>query len=584
MANYNCSFQIINSLESFVDLFYLLMIGSGAGIRVLKDDVVGLPKFRTDVKVYHKEYSPVPRKDRSDQTSMIFEDNEAEIVVGDSKEGWVESLRVYLDILTRHSFRKVKSIIFNYDHVRPKGERLKTFGGTASGHESIKNMFVKIDKTIKKIDAETTRKLRPIDCVDIANIIGENVVVGGVRRTSEIVLFDYDDEDVLTAKEKLYTQENGQWKINQDIIHRQMSNNSIYHKQKPSREFWKWQFSQMRYSGEPGVVFQDQASQRRPDFHGVNPCGEILLNNRGLCNLTTVNVLAFVEDGKLNVNKLMRAQEMSARASYRMTNVELELPKWDKVQAEERLTGCSLTGWQDMVNVTNMGREEQSELLKRLRAVAHSAVKEIANFNGTPESLLTTTVKPEGTLSQLPVVSSGVHYSHSPYYVRRVRVNSHDPIVKVCEELGLPIYPEVGQEWETCSTKVVEFPVKAPQGRTKYDVSAIEQLENYKMFMADYVDHNASVTVSVREHEWEEVEQWVYDNYEHCVALSFLSLDDSFYQLMPYESITEEEYLRRAEQLKNISITPSRIAKYEKIYEELDIEDDGCVGNVCPIR
>ena len=179
MANYNCSFQIINSLESFVDLFYLLMIGSGAGIRVLKDDVVDLPKFRTGIKTYHKEYSPVPRKERSDQSSMVFEDNEVEIVVGDSKEGWVESLRIYFDILTRHSFRKVKAIIFNYDHVRPKGERLKTFGGTASGHESIKNMFVKIDKTIKKIDAEATRKLRPIDCVDIANIIGENVVVGG---------------------------------------------------------------------------------------------------------------------------------------------------------------------------------------------------------------------------------------------------------------------------------------------------------------------------------------------------------------------------------------------------------------------
>ena len=144
---------------------------------------------------------------------------------------------------------------------------------------------------------------------------------------------------------------------------------------------------------------------------------EILLNNKGLCNLTTLNVFAFVQNNILDVERLLYAQRLSARASYRMTNVELELPKWDAVQKEERLTGVSLTGWQDMVNATNMSREQQSQLLSELRKVAHEEVESLANQISANKSLLVTTVKPEGTLSQLPTVSSGVHYSHSPYYI-----------------------------------------------------------------------------------------------------------------------------------------------------------------------
>ena len=130
-----------------------------------------------------------------------------------------------------------------------------------------------------------------------------------------------------------------------------------------------------------------------------------------------------------------------------------------------------------------------------------------ADALGMAEPLLVTTVKPEGTLSLLPTVSSGVHYSHAPYYVRRVRISAEDPLCKVCEELGYPVFPEVGQTAEDCRTKVVEFPVKAPAGRVKADVSAIEQLENYKMFMTHYVDHNCSITIHVRQNEWDAVEE-----------------------------------------------------------------------------
>jgi ribonucleoside-diphosphate reductase alpha chain/ribonucleoside-triphosphate reductase len=304
-----------------------------------------------------------------------------------------------------------------------------------------------------------------------------------------------------------------------------------------------------------------------------------------LCNLTTINVFAFIlPNGTIDEQGLLEAQKMSARAGYRMTCVELELPKWDAVQKRDKLVGCSLTGWQDMVNAVNMTKEGEIELLTKLRKVAHDAVGEMAHITGGNIPLLTCTVKPEGTLSQLPTVSSGVHYSHSPFYIRRVRINSDDPLVKVVTDLGFPIHPENGQEWDTCKTKVVEFPVKAPDGKTKYDVSAIEQLENYLMFQKYYTDHNTSITVHVRNNEWEAVEEFVWEHWDDIVAVSFLSLDDSFYQLLPYEAITEEEYNLRLNEVEGKTITPNKIAKYEEEEIELDIGSDGCDTGVCPVR
>lgn len=587
MANFNCSFTVIDNFNAYKDLFYLLMVGSGVGIRVLKSDVVKLPKLRTDFDVIHEDYSPTAKSEREDSTSLEFShNNTVRIIIGDSKEGWVQSLDFYIKILYSNEYRNIKTIIINYNNVRPKGEILKTFGGTASGHRSLKNMFTKMTTVIKKrgvVVGENYVKLLPIDCLDMANIIGENVVVGGVRRTAEIVLVDADDRECIEAKSALYKQIDGQWIVDQDIIHRQMSNNSIYYQTKPSREQLHWQIQQMRYSGEPGWVNEVAGAKRRPNMNGVNPCGEILLDANGLCNLTTINCFSFVkEDGTLDKDGLLDAQRMSARAGYRMTCVELEIPHWNYVQNRDKLLGCSLTGWQDAMNALDYSKEQQGELLKELRDVANTAAKEYAEDIGQNVPLLVTTVKPEGTLSQLPTVSSGVHYSHSPYYVRRVRINADDPLVKVCEELDYPIFPEVGQEYETCSTKVIEFPVKAPEGITKYDVSAIEQLENYTLFMENYVDHNCSITIHVRDHEWEAVEQWVWDHWDDVVALSFLSLDDSFYQLLPYEAISQEEYDRRKADMK--PFLTNLLSKYEKYETELDIGTEGCETGACPIR
>ena len=585
MANYNCAFEVIDDYHAYHDLFYLLMVGSGVGVRVLKSDAAKLPQVRTNLEIIHKAYSARPVKERNEYTNLSFSGDTAMLSIGDSKEGWAQAIEHYFDVLTNLEYTKIRKIMVEYDSIRPRGERLKVFGGTASGYESMLTMLDKIHRVIATAglrEGSTRIQLRPIDLLDIANIIGENVVSGGVRRTSEIGLIDQDDTECIQAKSKLYRQIDGRWEIDRNIAHRQMSNNSIFYRRRPTREQLHWHLQQMRYSGEPGWINEEAGLKRRPNFCGCNPCGEILLDSHGLCNLTTVNVMAFVHDGVLDEEGLLDAQRMSARAGLRMTCRELEMHRWNLVQQRDRLLGCSLTGWQDMVNAVGLDREGQIALLEKLRAAAHEAAERMAVSLNLNAPLLVTTVKPEGTLSLLPTVSSGIHYSHSPYYIRRVRISASDPLCRVCEELGYPVYPEVGQDAETCRTKVVEFPVKAPAGRVKADVSAIEQLENYKMFMAHYVDHNCSITVHVRDSEWDAVEEWVWNNWDDVVALSFLSYDESFYDLMPYEAIDEAEYLRRKAAMRPFN--PSLLSKYEQSETQLDVGDAECASGVCPVR
>lgn len=588
MSNYNCSFTVIDSFKAYQDIFYLLMVGSGVGFRVLPKDIEKLPKMRMDIEIVHKYYEPVQKDMRREYTDFDFGDDVVTLNIGDSKEGWVQAIEYYFKFLVEHSYRPIKRIIFNYDSVRPKGEKLKTFGGTASGHQSLKRMFTKIDKLLKeKPEREQDNfyrvKLKPVDAMDIANIIAENVVSGGVRRSSQICLFSADDQEIAQAKSNLYVQRDGEWIINPEISHRQMSNNSIFYEAKPARDKLKWHIKQLRYSGEPGFINAVEAGRRRENFKGVNPCAEILLDSRGVCNLTSVNVMGFVDDeGKLDREALYEAQRLSARAGYRMSLIEFELAEWDQINKRDRLIGTSLTGWQDMKNAVGLNEREEAELLMELRKVARDAAQEIAVQIGDVEPKLVTTVKPEGTQAQMPTVSSGLHYSHSPYFVRRVRISASDPLARVCSELNYSIFPEVGHDPENPETLVIEFPIKAPEGKTKGDVSAIEQLETYKMFMENYVDHNASITVHVRENEWDDVEEWLWDNWDSVVGISFISYNDSFYDLMPYEEIEEEEYRRRLSEMERFN--PALVSKYESEYIAREIDASSCDTGVCPVR
>ena len=301
-----------------------------------------------------------------------------------------------------------------------------------------------------------------------------------------------------------------------------------------------------------------------------------------MCNLTEVNLMAFVdENGNIDKEGLLKTQKLSAKVGYRMATTELEIHEWNLVNQEDMLTGCSLTGVMDFVNATGISTQELTVILTDLRATARQEVDRLANFLGMNKSKLVTTIKPSGTISQLPTVSSGVHFSHSPYYIRRVRINANDPMSKALKKIGFSWYPENGQTIEEHTTAVFEIPVKAPEGRTKYDVSAVEQLELYKIMMKYYVDHNASNTVHVRDDEWKEVEEWVYNNWDDVVGVTFISLDDSFYQLMPYESITKEKYEELKAKLPVFH--PSLLKEFENFEEEFELDAD-CDTGLCPIK
>lgn len=584
LSNYNCAFTDIEKFSDLVDVFYLLMVGSGVGIRITKETVAKLPGVRQvtlEGRYDGTVRANTPKEDMEDTRCILDKkDNSiAVILVGDSKEGWCDALDVFFKLLSLDEYKDVNRVIIDYSYVRPEGERLKRFGGRASGHKSIKRMFEKINKVICQREDGI---LKTIDILDIATIISENVVSGGVRRSAMMVICDEDDDDVITAKRNIYKVVDGKWIEDTNISHRKMSNNSILYKQRPSLERIREIIDSIKVNGEPGFINGAEALRRKPTFRGCNPCGEILLESKQCCNLTTNNLMGFVEGSVLNEEQLIETLRLSTRVAIRMTLVDVELPEWNKVMQEDRIIGISLTGMMDMVNKTGMSYEDLADLLRRLRDEVHKEGMSYSAMLGIEPPKLMTTIKPEGSLSTLPCVSSGIHFAHSNYYIRRIRISVTDPLYKMIESEGsFPIYNENGQTDENCTIKVIEFPIKAPKGRTKYDVGAIEQLELYKMSMQNWSDHNSSITVHVREHEWEAVSQWLYDNFDYVVGITFLPLMEETYPLLPYETTSKEDYEERVRSLKPINY--ELLARYDN-NEQHDIIDAECESGACPIR
>lgn len=585
LANFNCSFVVIDSIKSLCDLFYLLMVGTGVGVRILPSDVNELPRFRQNV-ILHHQYNKHSTKQKGRENTYVETDGDMCIIhIGDSKEGWVDALKAYLLCLVE--LDAPSHIMLDYTEIRVKGATLSNFGGTASGYESIMDMFTKIHRVIQEglfSSKPVNGKLRPIHCLDICNLIGQNVVVGGVRRTAEIAIIDPHDEECVHAKDN----------IQPGMEHRYMSNNSIFQEERPSREKIHELFNSIRTSGEPGIINVAEAKRRRADFAGVNPCCEIILPPNAVCNLTTVNMVAFADkQGNVDWDSLEEAFVLSARAGYRMTCVDLELEGWNVAHHRDRLTGCSMTGWQDFIakmsNDTFVRAGGKAGILKWLRNVIHEAGEDIASELKTPVPLLMTALKPEGSLSLVANgVSPGVHWQHSPYFIRRIRVNAHDPLALTAKELGWQIHPEVGQDMETATTLVIDFPVHSPSEVTKADIPAVEQLKEYILFQKFYTDMNTSNTITVKPDEWEEVEDFVYNHWDDMLGVTFLELNSTYYPLMPYEECTKEEYEELKSKMKPFD--PDLLNAMElssrNMGKEFEILDDRaeCSQGVCPIR
>lgn len=505
VAAYNCSYLPVDHMRSFDEAMYILLCGTGVG-------------FSCEAK-YVSKLPTVPDNLESD----------GHIVVEDSKEGWCTAYKTLIK-------RLYNGYIPTWDvsKVRPAGAPLKTFGGRASGPAPLVDLF---NYTISKFTSSQGRQLSPLECHDIMCKIGEVVVVGGVRRSAMISLGDLGDYNHATAKSGTW------WLTNPE---RALANNSAVYSKKPSMgEFMKeWLDIYSSHSGERGI-FNREASQkqatkwgRRSESidYGTNPCSEIILKPYQFCNLSTVVVSP--EDTISTLKYKVRLASIMGTMQSTLTDFPYLRDVWRKNTEEERLLGVSMTGILDNKLLRGQDHSNLEEVLSILREEARTANAEWAEMLGINPSAAITCVKPEGTVSQLTLTSSGIHPGHAKYYIRRVRQDIKDPLTQFLIDQGVPNEPCVMKPDQTV---VFSFPMKS-EGFTREDLGTIEHLNLWLTYQRYWCEHKPSVTISVKEHEWMEVGAWVYEHFDECTGISFLPDDGGTYQQAPYETCTKEKH------------------------------------------
>lgn len=547
VAAYNCSYVAPTRWRDFAEILYVQMCGTGVGFSVESQIIQQLPQIKK-------------------QTGKIRQ----KLVIEDSKEGWAEAFRIGLE-----TWAGGEDLSFDYSKVRPRGARLKTMGGRSSGPGPLREL---LEFTKAKVLARQGRRLTNLDVHDIICKSGEIVVAGGVRRSSLISLSDLDDEQMRFAK-------TGQFFLTDP--QRSMANNSAVYEEKPgTAEFLdEWIALAKSGTGERGIFnrggIKKQIPERRIKLSekylseiGGNPCGEIYLRSRQFCNLSAVVVRA--KDTKKDLLNKIKMASLLGTYQATLTDFPYLSPDWKKNCEEEALLGVSLTGYWDNKVVRN------AKILSQMRNLAIETNKKYAKRFKIKPSTAVTCIKPSGNSSQLLDTASGMHPRYSKYYIRRVRINSSDPLLRMLKDQGFTAYPEVGQTVDSATTFVLEFPIKAPKGAiVKDDVSAIELLENWKLLKTNFTEHNPSATIYVGDDEWVEVANWIYKNWEIIGGLSFLPRNNHVYQLAPYQEIDEKTYNEMAKKIPEIDF--SKLLLYEYDDETEGAKEAACVGGACEI-
>jgi len=544
---YNCSFIAPSKLTDFAEIMYISMCGTGVGFSVESQNIQALPqiKFQTGKKL--------PKH-----------------VVADSKEGWADALT--LGIKTWFDGNDIE---FDFSKVRPAGARLKTMGGRASGPQPLITLLSMVRR---KVIAKQGRRLSNLDAHDIICAIGDCVVAGGVRRSALISLSDLDDEAVRDAKK-------GQFFLTEP--QRSIANNSAVYLEKPTSTafFDEWIALMKSGTGERGIFNRGGLAKTLPERRlkalkhdisalGTNPCGEIILQSKQFCNLS--EVVARAGDDEKKLLKKIRLATILGTYQATLTYFPYLSKEWKEHCEAERLLGVSITGQWDCPAVRH------PEVLKKLKAETIKINREYAKKFKINASTCITCVKPSGTVSQTVDCASGMHPRYAPYYIRRIRISATDSLFKMLRDQGVPYFPEVGQSMDSATTYVFEFPVKAPKNAVVKDhLSAIEQLEFWKMVKLNYTEHNPSITIYVGEDEWIAVADWLYKNWEIIGGLSFLPRNDHVYQLAPYEEINEKKYDELVKKMGTIDF--SKIITYEKTDESDLKKEAACVGGMCEI-
>ncbi len=541
---YNCSYAQIDSPTSFAEALYILMCGTGDGYSVRK------------IHIDSEQLPIIPTIDQF---------NKSIIVIEDSRTGWADSIKSLMDSLFIG-----KDIEFDYTLLRPKGARLITMGGRSSGPAPLITLHNFIRETFLIAQG---RKLTTLECNDIRNQVADTVQVGGVRRSSQIAFSDLEDELMSTAKK---------WPFHP---RRSMANHSSIHLQKPTAvDFLKeWALLAASGTGERGISNLEagrlNSPKRRNSFliEGSNPCHEILLRNKQFCNLSEV-VIRSDDDLDTLLEKVETATWIGVIQSS-FTYFPYLSKEWKENCEEERLLGVSLTGQMDNPELLT------PDVLKALKQKAIKVAKHASNKMGINMPTAITCVKPSGTVSQLVDSSSGIHPRYANYYIRRYRISSIDPLFKLLKDQSFPFSPENGQEnlpEEQVNTWVVSFPIKSPKGSIiRSELTAINQLEWYKKIQTNWCEHNASMTVYVKDEEWFEVGNWVYKNWDIINGVSFLPYDGGKYKQAPYEEVTEEIYNQLVQKQQKIDY--SLLSKFETDDNTEGAKSYNCTGDRCEI-
>jgi ribonucleoside-diphosphate reductase alpha chain len=545
-AGYNCSYLPIDDAKAFDEAMYILLCGTGVGFSVERQSIQKLP----------------------DIPEELFESNTV-VVVSDSKEGWAKALRQVIALLYAGEVPK-----WDVSKVRPKGARLKTFGGRASGPEPLVELFQFVSNVFKGAKG---RKLNSLECHDIMCKIGEVVVVGGVRRSAMISLSNLSDDRMRHAKSGAWWEKNGQ---------RALANNSACYTERPDVGIFmqEWNALYESKSGERGIFNREAAKKvvkqngrRNSDFDfGTNPCSEIILRPYQFCNLSEIIVRA--DDTADSLKRKARLATILGTFQSTLTHFPYLRKVWQKNTEEERLLGVSMTGILDNALLNNPDDSRLEHLLNELKNVCVATNAIVAEHLGIPASAAITCVKPSGTVSQLTDSASGIHARHAEYYYRRVRGDKKDPLTQHLIDSGVTAEPCVMKPDQTV---VFTFPKRAPAGAMlRKDLTALQHLKLWLAYQRHWCEHKPSVTISVSEHEWPEVGAFVWKYFDEMSGVSFLPYDGGSYRQAPYEDCTKEQY----EAL--LATTPATIDWDSLIEVDDNVEGTqmlACTAGVCEI-
>lgn len=542
----NCAFTVVDKpVEPFVWAMDLLMLGSGVGYNIQKENVEKIPPVKADFK-----------------TPVRVDNAGADFIVPDSREGWVALLGKTLKAAFLAHRTGKQTFTYSTQLIRSKGAPIKGFGGTASGPEDLVWGINEIGKILEK---RAGKKIRPVDALDVMNIIGAVVVAGNVRRSAQIAIGDPDDVEYLLAK---------RWDLGNIPSWRAMSNNSVVCNDIGDLHDFFWDgyegrgepygLINLRLSRKVGRLGETQYSD--PDVQGYNPCAEQSLADKETCCLAEIylpNITS--KEELLDVATLL----------YRVCKHSLALP-------------CHLEATQEIVNhnmrmgigVTGVlqATEEQKSWLDETYRKLRNYDEYYSAKHGFNKSIKLTTVKPSGTLSLLPGVTPGCHPAYARYMLRRIRISANHPLVQTCREHGYPVeYQQNFDGSEDRSTVVVSFPFRHPDHAVlASEMTAVSQLETVKWLQEVWSDNSVSCTVYYRKEELPEIRKYLKKYYKsNHKSLSFLLHSEHGFKQAPLEEITKEEYEALVAATKPITGVQEA---------NIGLDDSECASGACPIR